>query len=301
MNPAVSVIIPCYSQAEFLDETLSSIFLQTYKNWECLIINDGSPDNTEEIANKWVEKDSRFKYFSKKNGGVSSSRNFGLEKATGDYIQFLDADDLISITKLELSLQLINNTKNENAQIVFTNFRMFVNNAKITTEHYCILNEAIFTYENILYEWNETFSIPIHTAVIKKSLLQNIRFPENMTAQEDWIFWANLFKSNPKVLFINQNLALYRQNFSGRTLSKDMLEDELKAYDYFRKYLNEDEFNRLSKVLISRYYRKSTHFIKKYNTTKNSNTYKVGNFIKKVLQKLYLLNFAKAILKRFKL
>jgi len=297
----ISIIIPCYNQAKFLDETLSSVFLQTYTNWECLIVNDGSPDNTAEIAKKWVQKDNRFKYFFKENGGVSNTRNFGLERATGDYIQFLDADDLISNNKLELSLQWINNTVNENVQIVFTNFRMFSNNPKVTTEPYCILNEAIFTYENMLYEWNETFSIPIHTVLIKKLLLQNVRFPEDMKAQEDWIFWVNLFKNNPKVLFLDQNLALYRINPSSRTMSKDMLEDELKAYDYFRNTLNEVEFHKLSKVLISRFYRKSRHFIKKYNNTKSSNSYKVGNFIKKVLKRLYLLNFVKSILKVLKL
>jgi glycosyltransferase involved in cell wall biosynthesis len=294
----ISIIIPCYNQSEFLDETLSSIFKQTYENWECLIINDESPDNTEEIANRWVKKDCRFKYFLKKNGGVSSARNFGLEKAIGDYIQFLDSDDLISNIKLELSVELMNNNVNENGQIVFTNFRMFTNNEKITSEPYCILNQEIFTYENLLYEWNEIFSIPIHTALIKKTLLHDIRFPEHMTAQEDWIFWVKLFKNNPKALFIDQDLVLYRLNLSSRTLSRNMLEDELKAYDYFKEILNEDEFNKLSTILISRYYRKSIHFVKKYNETKSSNTYFVGKIIKKGLQKIYLLNFAKAILKK---
>lgn len=301
MSPLISIIIPCYSQAAFLDETLSSIFIQTYKNWECLIINDGSPDNTEEIAKKWVEKDSRFKYFFKKNGGVSSTRNFGLEKATGEYVQFLDADDLISNTKLEMSLQVIDKATTENVEVVFTNFRIFTNNKEKTTEPYCILNEGIFTYENLLYKWNESFSIPIHTAFIKRSLLENIRFPEHMTAQEDWIFWVHLFKSNPKVLFIDQILALYRRNFFSRTMSKSMLEDELKAYDYFREILNEDEFRKLSVVLISRFYKKSAYFIEKYNKIKSSNTYKVGSLIKKILQKLHLLNFVKSILKILKL
>lgn len=299
-NKLVSIIIPCYSQAAFLDETLSSVFVQVYENWECLIINDGSPDNTEEIAQKWVEKDSRFKYFFKQNSGVSSTRNFGLEKATGEYIQFLDADDLLFDTKLELSLQTIENAVNEDIQIVFTNFRMFTNNAKKTTNPYCNLNQELFTYENLLYKWNDGFSIPIQTAFIKSSLLQNVRFPEHMTAQEDWIFWVNLFKSNPKVFFIDQTLALYRVNMNSRTLSRDMLEDQLKAYEYFKDFLSEEDFHKMSLVMISRYYKKSAYFIRKYNDTKNSNTYKVGNLIKKSLQKLYILNLSKSILRKLK-
>jgi len=299
-NHLISIIIPCYSQAAFLDETLNSVFVQTYENWECLIINDGSPDNTEQIAQKWVEKDSRFKYFFKQNSGVSSTRNFGLEKAAGAYVQFLDADDLLADTKLELSLQSIENAVNENVQIVFTNFRMFNNNAKITTEPYCILNQEIFTYENLLYKWNDGFSIPIQTAFIKSSLLKNIRFPEHMTAQEDWIFWVNLFKSNPKVFFIDQTLALYRVNMASRTLSKDMLEDQIKAYEYFKNFLSEEEFHKMSLVLISRYYKKSGYFITKYNDTKNSNTYKIGNLIKKSLRKFRILNLAKSLLRKLK-
>ncbi len=64
-NPLISVIVPCYNQAEYLDECLHSILYQTYQNWECIIVNDGSPDNTEEIALKWVDKDIRFRYIKK--------------------------------------------------------------------------------------------------------------------------------------------------------------------------------------------------------------------------------------------
>lgn len=300
MKPLVSLIIPCYNQAQYLDETLKSVLNQNYQSWECIIVNDGSPDNTDEIAKKWVVRDSRFKYFLKKNEGVSNTRNFGLEKSTGKYIQFLDADDLISDDKLEISLQLINNTINESVQIVFTNFRMFTNNPKITTDPYCILNQAIFTYENLLYQWNETFSIPIHTALIKKTLLENICFPEHMTAQEDWIFWVNLFKSNPKVLFVDRPLALYRINMLSKTRSQDILDDQLKAYEYFKKFLSEEEFHRMSLVLISRYYRKSSYFVTKYNNTKKSNTYRLGNLFKRSLRKLHLLSFTKLILKKIK-
>ena len=103
----VSIIIPCYNQGLFLEETLQSVFNQIYTDWECLIVNDGSDDNTEEIALNWTDKDSRFRYFLKKNEGVSSARNFGLHKAKGDFIQFLDSDDLIAEDKISLSIEPI--------------------------------------------------------------------------------------------------------------------------------------------------------------------------------------------------
>nr|WP_315149668.1 glycosyltransferase [uncultured Flavobacterium sp.] len=94
--PKVSIIVPCYNQAHYLDEALQSVLDQTYGNWECIIVNDGSPDHTEEIANKWVAKDSRFLYLYKENGGLSSARNAGIAMAKGEYILPLDADDKIA-------------------------------------------------------------------------------------------------------------------------------------------------------------------------------------------------------------
>ena len=79
MNILVSIIVPCYNQAHFLDEALQSVLSQTYTNWECIIVNDGSPDNTENIAEKWLAVDSRFKYIKKDNGGLSSARNIGIK------------------------------------------------------------------------------------------------------------------------------------------------------------------------------------------------------------------------------
>jgi glycosyltransferase involved in cell wall biosynthesis len=78
MNPKISVIVPCYNQAIYLDECLQSVLDQTHENWECIIVNDGSTDHTEETAKKWTEKDARFIYIYKKNGGLSSARNAGL-------------------------------------------------------------------------------------------------------------------------------------------------------------------------------------------------------------------------------
>ena len=88
MKKHISIIIPCYNQAHFLDQALQSVLNQTYLNWECLLINDGSTDETEIISNKWIKKDPRFKYFYKENGGLSSARNFGLDNAEGDCIVF---------------------------------------------------------------------------------------------------------------------------------------------------------------------------------------------------------------------
>ena len=93
--PLISVIVPCYNQAQYLDECLQSVLDQTYQDWECIIVNDGSPDNTEEVAKKWLAKDSRFKYLYKDNGGLSSARNAGIKESKGEYVLLLNPDTLV--------------------------------------------------------------------------------------------------------------------------------------------------------------------------------------------------------------
>lgn len=82
--PRISVIVPCYRQAQFLPEALASVQSQTFPDWKCIIVNDGSPDNTAAVAREWVRKDSRCRYIEKPNGGLSSARNCGLKEARGN-------------------------------------------------------------------------------------------------------------------------------------------------------------------------------------------------------------------------
>jgi glycosyltransferase involved in cell wall biosynthesis len=294
-TPKVSIIVPCYNQAKFLDESLQSVLNQTYTNWECFIVNDGSSDNTEEVAKKWTDKDCRFIYLYKDNGGVSSSRNFALQKVRGDYIQFLDSDDFMDKRKLEWSLQLIQKEVDNNIQMVVSDFRMFVDDSNITSIPYCLLNSQILNFETLLYSWSSNFSIPIHCGFFKTSLFESIRFPEDMTAQEDWIVWVSIFKRGCKSGFIDKPLALYRKNPSSRTMTKSLLLDQLKAYEYFKGLLSEEEFHRLSLVLISRYYKSNEELKHKWRAIKESNTYQTGLMIKKFLNSIGVLKISRRL------
>ena len=104
-KPLISVIVPCYNQAQYLDEALQSVLSQTYQHWECIIVNDGSLDDTEELTNKWLAKDNRFRYLYKENRGLSSARNYGIENAAGEFILPLDADDKIAANYILLAVQ----------------------------------------------------------------------------------------------------------------------------------------------------------------------------------------------------
>ncbi|MBP1224016.1 glycosyltransferase family 2 protein [Flavobacterium sp. 1355] len=122
-NPSVSIIVPCYNQAQYLDEALESVFNQTFKSWECIIVNDESPDNTIEAAQKWCKKDSRFKYTFQQNGGLSSARNLGISQALGEFILPLDADDKIAPNYVELAIETFE--KDQSLKVVYCKAEKF--------------------------------------------------------------------------------------------------------------------------------------------------------------------------------
>lgn len=237
----ISVIIPCYNQAQYLDECLQSVYSQTYDNWECIIINDGSLDLTEETAVKWLEKDKRFKYFHKENGGLSSARNFGLNNALGDYIQFLDADDCLNSDKFIKSLQKIKDHSAQN--IVISHFKMFKDDVHDDLTSYGLLNQDVLTYNEILYGWDFKFNIPVHSGFFSSSLFNDFRFPENLKAKEDWVMWLTFFQKNIAVFFIDEILAYYRNHNKSMTKNFDfMLANTIKTLEYLEEVIPKNDY-----------------------------------------------------------
>ena len=100
-NKKISIIVPIYNSEKYLDECLLSIQNQSYTNFEVLLINDGSTDNSNFICEKFVSQDVRFRHFSQENKGVSSARNYGLKEASGEFITFIDSDDYVEANHLE--------------------------------------------------------------------------------------------------------------------------------------------------------------------------------------------------------
>jgi len=124
--PLVSVIVPCYNYGRFVEYALDSVKQQTYASWECIIVDDGSTDDTRQVAEKFVSADPRFKYFFQENAGLSAARNTGLSNAGGRYIQFLDADDLLHKDKLRLQAEFLK--KHPEADLVYGNAVFFKDN-----------------------------------------------------------------------------------------------------------------------------------------------------------------------------
>lgn len=237
----ISIIVPCYNQAKFLDECLHSVINQTYNNWECILINDGSTDDTEIIAKKWTEKDVRFKYFYKENGGLSSARNAGLKIANGEWIQFLDCDDLLESEKFEKSF-----SDDLNYDIILSEFKILKNNTFF--KGYNKLKTEYFNFEKILMDWNMEFTIPIHTGLISSKLLLEFEFNTAIKSYEDWLMWLHIFHQKPKAGFIDEPLAIYRKEDSVATLSSNLnnlLEQNLLALPIVKKLYGDEIHDKL--------------------------------------------------------
>ncbi len=283
--PKVSIIIPCFNQETFLASCLNSILNQTFTDWECLLIDDGSTDKTEETAKKWTAKDSRFFYFKKQNEGVNQTRNFGLDIAKGEWIQFLDADDVLDKNKLKKSLE---NDNGEN--IVITNFAMI--SGEEISEPFCDLSKYEITFENLVARWDIDFNLPIHCVIMKRELVGNTRFDTKLKAKEDWIFWLEIFnKRDVQSKFIDERLAYYRQNAHGA--SKQFLSvymDNFTANKFvFEKY---DDYAK--SLLFNR--------LNLQNLDLNNNNFHQKNYIRKLqrtkILKVYL-NFREKLSKFF--
>ncbi len=296
-NNMVSIIIPCYNQAQYLEDSLQSVLEQTYTNWECIIINDGSPDNTDEIARKWIVKDGRYIYLNKKNEGVSSSRNLGIKTAKGDFIQFLDADDLLANDKIALSIAAV---QKHQVAVVCSNYLMFKESIAEALPAFSQIEKFEFTFYNLARYWNNGFTVPIHCWFFKTTLFENIQFPLGLTAQEDWAVWLRIFQKEPKTIYIPQQLAFYRINPNGRTKTGGFFNETIEAVNYLKSFLNEVEFQTLYEAVIIRYNEGMLYWRNREINLKKSNTYQFGLVSKKIIKKIGLLSVAKQLFQYFK-
>ena len=237
----ISIIVPCYNQAKYLNDALQSVFDQSYTNWECIIVNDGSSDDTDFIAREWLAKDVRYKYIFQANNGLSNARNVGINFSRGDYIQFLDADDCLNTEKLSKSLSEIQDHSDLN--IVISNFKMFNDSVKDDLNAFCELNKEFLSYEEILYGWDFKFNIPIHCGFFSSSLFDGFRFPESLKAKEDWIMWLVFFQKKVSAVFINEILVYYRTHENSMTKNLEhMSENTIKTLQYLDLIIPQNDY-----------------------------------------------------------
>ena len=203
----VSIIVPCYNQAAYLAETLDSVRAQTYQQWECIIVNDGSVDNTEEIAREYTVKDSRFKYFRKENEGPSQARNYGISNSDGAFVLPLDADDLIAPTYVEKAMDCF---------MRFPDTKLVYCKADTFGDSVGPWDLEEYDYESFI--WNNCIFC---SALFRRSDYdQTAGYNVNMAhGYEDWDFWLSLLKKGDVVHRIDEVLFHYRIKTMSRTTS----------------------------------------------------------------------------------
>jgi len=220
-TPLISVVIPAYNAANFLPQVIQSVLDQSYANWELLIIDDGSKDNTKEVVNDFCQSDSRVNLVSKENGGVSVARNLGAELAKGELIAFLDSDDLWLKDKLKSHIEYM--AAHPNVGASFSRVELIESDGKTTRKTTNNIVDKLQPQD--LFYGNPT--VTTSNLVIRKSVFQELNgFDESMQYNEDIDLLFRLsFQKNWEITGIDQVLVQYRLHSSGLSSTLIKMED----------------------------------------------------------------------------
>lgn len=259
--PKVSIIVPCYNYEEFIIEALESVKKQTLREFECIIVDDGSTDNSVNIIKKWIKKDNRFYFYRQNNSGVSTARNKAISLSNYRFILPLDPDDKISKNYLEECYNVI--SLNRDVKLVYGDAYL-LNNPKRKW------NLDTYNYEDLLYK------NMIHCTALfrKKDWEKVLGYDENLiSGLEDWEFLINLLKNGGEVVKLTTCKFYYR--IKNQSLNQKVIKNQ---YGYnTRLYIFEKHID---------VYRK-TNFYDMY--------YEVYNLRKKVRNPLLFLSFWKLV------
>jgi glycosyltransferase involved in cell wall biosynthesis len=215
-NPLVSIIIPTYDRAHLISETLDSVLAQSYSNWECIIVDDGSTDHTIEVVEGYVKKDSRFQYHHRPNtrpNGANACRNYGLECSKGEFVQFLDSDDLISSNKIKVQIEQL--LKHDSDTITICRWQAF---SDFLEDSGSKIELRVYKNFGNISDFIDALALsggflPSHTYLLNRKLIDQAgHWMENLVINQDGEFFARIFIKAKRVVFINNAFAYYRKN-----------------------------------------------------------------------------------------
>lgn len=296
----ISIIIPVYNNPIFITRCLDSIISQTCQNYEAIVIDDGSTDNTYDICKMYSSKYKQIKIYKKENGGVSSARNLGIKKANGEYIIFVDSDDYLEKTSIE---EITKEIKSNKDVYIYNNI-LLENNKRIM----CSACNQYSTLNHIIYEIIEPYKNKDRTCflrtiwakVYKKSIIKDIRFPEDVYIGQDACFSIDVFKkinNINKISFINKSWYIYdRTNIESAThnYKKDMYVVSKTQFDYIIRTisnLQHDDIKYLNTVLCKFCWKIFWILYYQGQIKKNDNCFKWYNYTKKYINNKEIYHF----------
>ncbi|MER2998306.1 glycosyltransferase family 2 protein [Pontibacter populi] len=273
--PVVSIIVPCFNQGQYLRGALDSIFSQSYDQWECIIVNDSSTDETELVAKSYIKKDNRFKYIKTAGIGVSAVRNEGIKVASGQYILPLDGDDKIAPIYLEKAIEAFRK---------FPDLSLVYGEAEFFGERSGVWNLPNYNYYDLLFN-----NLMYCSAIFKREDFNKIGgySTEMVHGLEDWDLWLRLLNKKSKVLKLPEVVFYYRIKSLSRSTEllkegkmaqtrKQLLNRNLDIYnDYLFKILEDLSNCKSEKIRIE----------KQLISLKNSRTHKIVSLLKSVANK----------------
>lgn len=210
-NPLVSIILPSYNQAEYLKEALDSILAQTYSNWEAIVVNDGSTDNTEEVMNEYASRDSRIRPLSKPNGGITSALNAGVNQAKGQFFCWLSSDDLFYPDKLLLQVDEFEKL-DESYALVYGSFDILQNETKELTKQ--PMAEPVIAGcefpEALKFDFIDGCTI-----MIRMNVMREVKaFNPNIVHSQDMELWVRLASRGYKFKLLPHKLTIRRVHYA---------------------------------------------------------------------------------------
>lgn len=245
----ISIIVPVYNVEKYIHECVNSILKQTYQNYELILVDDGSTDQCVQICDEYQRKDGRVRVIHKKNGGLSDARNFGIEVATGDYISFVDSDDIISQNYIEIMLSAVLKYDADIVQGTLTREQSELN--AVSNQ-----NVETFTGEEAYRQCMLWKRVKVYACakLYRKELFQDIRYPLGRINEDSCTFYK-IFPLAKKVVCVPDYIYFYRKtpgSIMNQPISKKRLEvmnvpNEMQEYfgENSLKYRDEIEYYRM--------------------------------------------------------
>ncbi|MCL2218649.1 MAG: glycosyltransferase [Chitinispirillia bacterium] len=243
MTTTISIIIPVYNTEKYLRKCLDSILAQTLSDFECILIDDGSRDDSPAICDEYAQKDERIKVIHQKNSGASAARNAGLDIAHGEWITFVDSDDWINKNYLEL---MYNNAINNNCELSICGMRMFGENGKLFDKYKQIplVHFDKNSAKNALLG-SKYFSVAISGKLVMRKYIceYGICFDVGIKVGEDALFWFEVIDKVDNILYDSTPCYNYKRNSMSVTLSGDFYINYMDVFKVTKKIHSMEENN----------------------------------------------------------